>query len=131
MHPAPVRHLRGQARPARPRPPEPQARRIFRHLGLACHPPCEISFKQVRLVNPRFPTETLKNEPEKMPLPTHSSPPRTEVSKTPLETPWKSRTSEGGPRSTLARLKGIETHAAAVSRQEFGFPQYPCPLKGH
>ncbi len=76
------------------------------NLGLAPHPPCEISFKQVRLVTPRFPTETQKNEPEMMPLPTLQRPPMTEVSETPLATPWKSRTSEGVPRSTLARLKG-------------------------
>ena len=76
------------------------------NLGLAPHPPLEISFKQVRLVTPRFPTETTKNQHEKMPLPTLQTPPMTEVSEPPLATPWKSRTSEGVSRSTQARLKG-------------------------
>ncbi len=85
---------------------EQQTRRKILNLGLAPHPPREIWFKQVRLVTPRFPTESTKNDPKKMPLPTLQKPPMTEVSETPLATPWKSRTSEGVSRSTQARLKG-------------------------
>ena len=83
-------------------------RKIF-HLGLAPHPPREISFKQVRLVTPRFPTEIPKIEPKKMPLPTLQRPPMTEVSENPLATPWKSRTSEGASAVPKPVLKGIET----------------------
>ncbi len=60
-------------------------------------------------MTPRFPTETPKNEPEKMPLPTLQKPPMTEVSETPLATPWKSRTSEGVSAVPKPVLKGIET----------------------
>ena len=65
---------------------------------------------------PRFPTEIPKIEPKKMPLPTLQKPPMTEVSETPFATPWQSRTSEGGPRNTLARLKGIETVAGDLEK---------------
>ncbi len=77
-------------------------------------------------------TENSKNQPKKMPLLTLQKPPMTEVSETPFATPWQSRTSEGGPRNTLARLKGIETVAGDLEKvAATSVPQHPCPLKGH